>query len=338
MISKFDFSLTKYFNNKQLSTTLKQPQIPLETAKQPFNDQFISHRSRSLRQTDKMSSTQNTSLCWTHPAIYDRTEADWNSDEEMLCKLHAIQEEIDRLSMILKISASKIQRAWRRFKISDLFISLKKAQGNRYQRANVMRKRSFIPAAFYNTTKFWSKPLDEERKLPRTCFNEDTYTKVIGMSRIRSGQTDFRTRERKPINISVKIIRSVIKSQPLTPILEGIPHADLKEIDDILNQAVNFLRSNPGRKYRFSDCHSSAIGNNHMGQLLIAQMKLRLFANFPLSNDPPPPSVCTITPIEDLEARFEKLKSLPTPQAPVKSKLRLARCGSTRIAGVPISR
>ena len=286
-----------------------------------------------------MSSTQNTSLCWTHPAVYDSMETDWDSDQEMLQKLRAIQGEIDRLSLVLNTSASKIQRAWRRFKISALFISLKKARGNRYQPANVAdgRNRSFIPAAFYNTTKFWSKPLDEERKLPRTCFNEDTYTKVIGKSRIRSRQTDFRTREKKPINIAVKIINLVIKSQPLTPILEGVPLSDLKEIDDIFNLVVNFLRSNPGMKYSLSDCHSTAIGNSHMGQLLIAQMKLRLFANFPLSNDPPPPSHCTITPIEDLEERLKKLKSLPTPRAPVKSKPRLARCGSTGIAGVRIS-
>lgn len=285
-----------------------------------------------------MSSTQNTALCWTPPAVYDSMETDWDSDEEMLRKLRAIQEEIDRLSSVLDTSASKIQGAWRRFKISALFISLKKAHGNRYQPANVTRKSSFIPAAFYNTTKFWSKPLDGERKLPRTCFNEDTYTKVIGESRIRPRQTDFRTREKKPVNIAVKIINSVIKSQPLTPILEGVPLSDLKEIDDIFGQVVNFLRSNPGMRYSFSDCYSTAIGNSHMGQLLIAQMKLRLFANIPLSNDPPPPSHCTITPIEDLEERLEKLKSLPTPSAPVKSKPRLARCGSTRIAGVRISR
>tara|TARA_B100001287_G_scaffold257716_1_gene243553 strand:+ start:276 stop:1130 length:855 start_codon:yes stop_codon:yes gene_type:complete len=284
-----------------------------------------------------MSSTQNT-LCWTHPAVVDSTGFDWDSEEEMLQGLRRMQEKIDRISTLINTSASKIQRAWRRFKISDLFISLKKAQENRYQRANVARCRTNIPHEVHNYTRFWSEPLNEEKNLPRVCFNEDTYTKVIGNSRIQSSQTDFRTREKKPINISVKIIRSVIKSQQISPILARVPFTDIMEVDNIFNRVVNFLRSNPGRKYRFSDCYSTSIGNSHMGHLLIAQMKLRLFANIPLSNDPLPPSHCTITPIEDLEERLEKLKSLPPPMAPVKANPRLARCGSTRIAGVPISR
>lgn len=285
-----------------------------------------------------MSSSQNNHLCWTPPALVDIGKDDWDSDEEMLRKLRAMQVKIDRISMLLNTSATKIQRAWRRFKVSTLFISLKKARGNRYQRANVAHKRLFITHTHHNCTRFWAKPLNEEKKLPRVCFDEDIHTKVIGKPRIRSSQTDFRTREKKPINIAVKLIISVIKSSPLPSIIELTPLTDIKEIDDILDRAANFLRSNPRGKYRFSDCHSTAIVNKHMGHVLIAQMKLRLFTNLPQSNAPPQPSVCTITPIGDLEARFEKLKSLPTPRAPVKSTPRLARCGSTRIAGVSITR
>ncbi len=299
-----------------------------------------------------MSSTQNnsTKLCWTHPAVFDRSAVDWDSDEEMFQKIRDTEKEIERLSLILSSSATKIQRAWRQHRLSSssLASSLMEAANNRYQEANVFQKRMFCPPEFHNSRPFWSQPL-EEKMLPRVCFNEDKYTKVIGKRSTRSSQTDFRTREMKPINITVKLINNVIKGLELSPILAGVPQSDIMEIDGILTGVIDFIRGNPYKNYRFSDCHSTSVGKAHFGAVTITLMKVRLFANIPISSDTPPkPTTCIITPIHDLEARLLKIKEsskhrthvkgIVVPNAPTKKPARLARTGVARIVGVPLTR
>lgn len=299
-----------------------------------------------------MSSTQNSStkLCWTHPVVFDSSVADWDSDEEMFRKIREMEKEIDRLSLILSSSATKIQRAWRQHRLSSssLASSLMEAANNRYQEANVFQKRMFCPPEFHNSRPFWSQPL-EEKMLPRVCFNEDTYIKVIGKRSTRSSQTDFRTREMKPINITVKLINKVIKGLELSPILAGVAQSDIMEIDGILTGVINFIRGNPHKKYRFADCHSTSVGKAHFGVVTITLMKVRLFANIPITADTlPKPTTCIITPTHDLEARLSKIKEssnhrnhvkgIVVPNAPTKKPARLARMGMSRVAGVPLTR
>lgn len=300
-----------------------------------------------------MSSTQNSSknlCCRTHPVVFDRSTVGWDSDEEMIRKIREMEKEIERLSLILSSSATKIQRAWRQHRISSssLASSLMEAANNRYQEANVFQKRMFCPPEFHNSRPFWSQPL-EEKMLPRVCFNEDTYIKVIGKRSTRSSQTDFRTREMKPINITVKLINKVIKGLELSPILASVAQSDIMEIDGILTGVINFIRENPYKKYCFADCHSTSVGDAHFGAVTITLMKVRLFANIPITDDTlPKPTTCIITPTHDLEARLSKIKEssnhrthvkgIVVPNAPTKKPARLARTGVARIVGVPLTR